>query len=147
MKVEDFKRLLELKEEVKKFSPEVISYIACREKFKEEYNKISEYNKLNKKLEDFLYDNQNSMERIITKLKIKLGCYEECGHGIYKANEALNEMKVIREIMNLIDTYDWKLMYSEYKVIEDGQEVTQIAVWEQNGDGLIRSHKVWNVVK
>ena len=44
-------------------------------------------------------------------------------------------------MLKIIDEYDWKLKYSEY--ITDGKK--QVAVWEQNGEGQIRNHKIWNV--
>ena len=69
-----------------------------------------------------------------------------------------NLIKAYEKVVELIDMYDWQLMYSEYEVRgtdiscdKDQAEAAssvlqrQVAVWEQNGDGLIRNHKIWYV--
>lgn len=56
--------------------------------------------------------------------------------GTYK-----NLIQAYSEILKLIERYDWQLKYSEYS-IDEGK---QVAVWEQNGEGNIRNHKVWNI--
>jgi hypothetical protein len=57
----------------------------------------------------------------------------------------LNKIKVIREVLDMINRYDWKTTYSEYTTSIDNQEVRQVAIWEQNSDRQIRNHKVWNI--
>lgn len=50
------------------------------------------------------------------------------------------------KVVELIKKYDWEFKYSEYK-----KEVTpntyekELAIWEQNSDGVIRNYKKWNV--
>jgi hypothetical protein len=70
-----------------------------------------------------------------------------------KANKMLDNhdfvmyTKIINSYQNvveLIKKYDYQLMYSEYK-LDDENGQNQVAVWEQNGEGIIRKHKVWNV--
>lgn len=56
--------------------------------------------------------------------------------GTYK-----NLINALSEILRLIEKYDYQLMYSEYSTDDD----KQVAVWEQNNDGIIRNHKIWNV--
>ena len=52
----------------------------------------------------------------------------------------------LKDTVNLKQSLDWKLLYSEYKTQVSGNDFQkQVAVWEQNGDGNIRNHKVWNV--
>jgi hypothetical protein len=129
MKVKEFERFLELKKEQKD---------DCELFFKNE-EKIREFGCLKAELENLLFDNQTNLEKMITKLKNSLS--EQKCNLKRNASDSLNEIKVIREIMNLLDLYDWKLKYSEYNTSEG----KQVAIWEQNGDGQIRNHKVWNV--
>lgn len=69
-----------------------------------------------------------------------------------------NLINAYEKIVFLIDKYDWQPMHSEYEVVgteiacgKDQPEAArnilqrQVAVWEQNGDGLIRNHKIWYV--
>lgn len=58
--------------------------------------------------------------------------------GTYK-----NLIQAYERILTLIQRYDWQRMYSEYGV----DDTKQVAIWEQNGDGLIRNHKIWEVNK
>ena len=52
----------------------------------------------------------------------------------------------LKDTVELKQSLDWKLMYSEYSTQVDSNTLQkQIAIWEQNGDGNIRNHKVWNV--
>ena len=59
-------------------------------------------------------------------------------------NLYISTLKSLRETLDLINKYDWKLMYSEYGLTQDQQ---QVSVWEQNHDNQIRNHKVWNAVE
>jgi hypothetical protein len=129
MEVKEFERFLELKNEKED------NYKA----FFENEEKNREYYHLKDELESLLFNNQTNTEKTITKLKNSLNEYKY--NLRYNPNESLNEIKLIKETMNLIDLYDWKLKYSEYNTTEG----KQVAVWEQNGDGQIRNHKVWNV--
>ena len=58
-------------------------------------------------------------------------------------NTYRNLTKALAENIKVIDEYDWKLMYSEYSTGKKAKK--QVAVWEQNNDGEIRNHKVWDV--
>lgn len=64
-------------------------------------------------------------------------CREKDNFSMYK-----NLINAYKEVTRLIQDYDFRLMYSEYK-LENGKR--QIAIWEQNADGVVRNHKVWNV--
>jgi hypothetical protein len=56
-------------------------------------------------------------------------------------------IKSLRETLDLISKYNWRLHYSEYGVMENGERVgTQVSVWEQNHECQIRNNLVWNVV-
>jgi len=64
----------------------------------------------------------------------------------------ISSIKSLKETLDLISKYDWKLMYSEYETSEEAGRPTkplvkQIAVWEQNHDNQIKNHKIWNVVE
>lgn len=50
----------------------------------------------------------------------------------------VNSLNAIKELSN-----EYELMYSAYTTGENKQK--QVAIWEQNSDGDIRNHKVWNV--
>lgn len=63
---------------------------------------------------------------------------DDRGVGTYR-----NLTKALAENIKLIEEYDYKLMYSEYTTGENKQK--QVAVWEQNSNGDIRNHKVWDV--
>jgi hypothetical protein len=60
-------------------------------------------------------------------------------------NDYIATLKSLRETLELINKYDWKLNYSEYKTVEFGEEIAMISVWEQNHDSQIRNHKVWKI--
>ena len=65
---------------------------------------------------------------------------DDRGVGTYR-----NLTRALAENIRLIEEYDWQLMYSEYSTTtRDAKK--QVAIWEQNSDGEIRNHKVWNVV-
>jgi len=70
-------------------------------------------------------------------------------------NLYISTLKSLRETLDLISKYDWKLMYSEYEILVSnkdsdrgklGNEVKQVSVWEQNHDNQIKNHKIWSVV-
>jgi len=70
-------------------------------------------------------------------------------------NLYISTIKSLRDTLDLISKYDWRLMYSEYNTLLSnkdfdrgklGNEIKQISIWEQNHDNQIRNHKVWNVV-
>lgn len=71
------------------------------------------------------------LDNIIAKTR------EKCDYGTYK-----NIINAYSEILRLIEKYDWELKYSEYKT----DEKRQVAIWEQNGDGIIRNHKKWDIL-
>jgi len=55
-------------------------------------------------------------------------------------------IKSLRDTLDLINKYDWRLMYSEYG-LDSSNESKQVAIWEQNHDNQIRNHKVWDVTE
>ena len=61
---------------------------------------------------------------------------------ISNMNSYISCVKALRETMDLIQRYDWRLLYSEYKT--DGKK--QVSVWEQDATGNIKNHKIWDVV-
>jgi hypothetical protein len=61
-------------------------------------------------------------------------------------NNYISLLKSLRETLDLINKYDWQLMYSEYDVINDNNSKQhQVSVWYQNHDNQIKDHKFWNV--
>jgi len=54
----------------------------------------------------------------------------------------ISTVKSLRDTLDLIGKYDWKLMYSEYGITQNKK---QVSVWEQNHDNQIKNHKVWDV--
>jgi len=138
MELKDFERYLELK----KITNEKLSDIglSSANPSKEE----TEYYKLKHELEQFVFDNQSNQEKIICKLKTSLNTWKY-DINLGKANEALNEIKVIKEIMNLLDIYDWKQHHSEYSTVVNEKMVNEVAVWRQNGEGRIKNHQIWIV--
>lgn len=65
---------------------------------------------------------------------------DEKGVGTYR-----NLTKALADNIKLIEEYDWKLMWSKYTTVINGKEVKQVAIWEQNGDGDIRNHEVFDI--
>jgi len=144
MEVKDFERYLELV----KLKEEYIN--TWREtKSDEDYDNVSKTNEelsnLKNNLLKFVFGNQSSIETVVDKLKFRLNRFNEYAGS--DENRAFNEIKMVKEILNLLEMYDWKLMYSNYGTTDnEGNWIKQVSVWEQNGEGLIRNHKVWNVV-
>ena len=139
MEVKDFERYLELV----KINEEYIN-IWREIRSDENYDNVSKTNNelrdLKNNLLKFVFKNQSSVETVVDKLKFRLDHFRE--YPSSDENKAFNEIKMVKEILNLLEMYDWKIMHSEYCT----GEVKQVAIWEQNGEGLIRKHKVWNVV-
>jgi|GEM_PF-1278394 len=52
-------------------------------------------------------------------------------------------LRLLKDTLNLIKEYDWKLMYSEYMTEDDSGLHNEVAVWEQNSEGSTRNHKKW----
>jgi len=62
-------------------------------------------------------------------------------------NLYISTIKSLRETLELISKYDWRLMYSEYTTTDSqDNSIKQVAVWEQNHDIQIKNHKVWEVL-
>lgn len=95
----------------------------------------------------------SNLKKEATKLNSKLGKNTIINMENYNAYIAT--IKALRETLDLINKYDWQLMYSEYRTNErvtktNGNDtvttfVKQVAVWEQNQQGTIRNHKIWNI--
>ena len=99
---------------------------------------------------NFYNDIVSNLKKEADKInKILVGATNRCDMQTYIAS-----IKSLRETLDLIQKYDWKLMYSEYTtLISDkdsdrgklGNEVRQVAIWEQNQENQIRNHKVWTI--
>ena len=100
-----------------------------------------EYHTLKNKLTNILFDNQGTKDKIITDLKNNLYLTDILKSSTSQSGEILNKIKIIKETLNILEIYDWKFMYSTYRT----DEGKQVSIWEQNGEGLIRNHKVWDV--
>ena len=94
---------------------------------------------------------ENFYEEIVKNLKLEAN---KLSNKITKLNDKHDMnlyiacIKSLKETLDLISRYDWKLIYSEYTVKGDSDnDVKQVSVWEQNHDNQIRNHKIWNVVK
>lgn len=97
-----------------------------------------EYN--NKKQEDtttFLQETVTNLKEEVKLLNINIAKNRNVP-GTYK-----NLINALREVLMLIDRYDFKIMYREYWDVDKNKK--QVAIWEQNGEGIVRNHKVWNV--
>lgn len=98
-----------------------------------------------KQLFDKIHNENNFYEEIVKNLKTEANKLSE---KITKLNDKHDMnlyiacIKSLKETLDLISKYDWRLMYSEYGY----QKEKQIAIWEQNHDHQIRNHKIWNVV-
>lgn len=101
----------------------------------------------------------NFYDKIVTNLKSEA---EQLNKNLIKTrnnndyNNYIATLKSLKETLDLINKYDWKLHYSEYEVpctkanLEEGfcQGIKkQISVWEQNHENNIRNHKVWDVIE
>lgn len=97
----------------------------------------------------FKEDNDNSDNKIFNTTVVDFLKKEESLLR-EKADKMLNNgdlamyaklINAYETVVQLIKKYDWELKYSEYKT----DESKQVGIWEQNGDGVIRNHKIWNV--
>ncbi len=87
---------------------------------------------------------EDFIDQVILNLKNEIGLLNnkiantrnQENFGSYK-----NLIQAYSEILRLIERYDWQLKYSEYST-DKGKEV---AVWEQNSEGSVRNHKIWNL--
>ena len=127
MTTQEFERFLILSE---KYNQETIGHF-------EDY----EYHTLKNKLTNILFDNQGTKDKIITDLKNNLYLTDILKSSASQSGEILNKIKIIKETLNILEMYDWKFMHSTYRT----DEGKQVAIWEQNGDGKIRNHKIWDV--
>jgi len=83
----------------------------------------------------------------LTKIRESLSLINSSQSSQSRSNDMnlyISTLKSLRDTLDLIGKYDWKLMYSEYGVT---QEQRQVSIWEQNHDNQIRNHKVWNVIE
>lgn len=58
-------------------------------------------------------------------------------------SEAIGATKLLKETLVLIKDYDWIPLHSIYEARIDGEFVPVISLWEQNGEGICRNHRVW----
>ena len=122
MEVKDFERYLELVN-----TKEEYMNIWRETKSDEDYDNVSKTSKelsnLKNNLLKFVFKNQSSIETVVDKLKFRLNRFNEYAGS--DENRAFNEIKMVKEILNLLEMYDWKLIHSEYHT----GEVKQVAVW------------------
>lgn len=102
------------------------------------------------------YDNiVKNLKQEAEKLNNKLTTIRESTNSANSSQSTSNNMnlyiatlKSLRETLDLISKYDWRLMYSKYGTVDkNNNDIKQVSVWEQNHDHQIRNHKVWNVVE
>jgi hypothetical protein len=95
-------------------------------------------------------ENNDFYNDIVENLRIEAKKLNDKLNDLRNKNDMnlyISTLKSLRETLDLISKYDWKLNYSEYQVKDDNDNlITQISVWEQNHDNQIRNHKFWNVV-
>lgn len=97
-------------------------------------------------IEDNFYDSiVSNLKKEADKLSNRLNKLSE-SQSI--TNDYIATIKSLRETLDLINKYDWKLMYSTYGLKEQDSENRNrmISVWEQNHDCQIRNHKMWKIV-
>lgn len=136
-----------------RFNTEDIRWMICHIEFEDEIKsidaslisgKLGYFAKLNENIAQsghqysFIEQRISNLKEEAKLLDAKIAkARNENNYGTYK-----NLINAYSEILKLIDRYDWQLMHSEYYT--EGKK--QVAVWEQNGEGSIRNHKVWDVV-
>ena len=100
-------------------------------KWDKEKEKLSLTEKVVKALDE-------DIDLLISKLHASLSNNDFSGYKMLVNN--------LTNTVGLKQSLDWKLLYSEYSTQVSGDTLQkQVAVWEQNGDGNIKNHKVWNV--
>lgn len=69
------------------------------------------------------------------------------------SNGYISTLKSLRETLDLISKYDWKLHYSEHETSRffdscdpDFSPFKKISIWEQNSDNQIKNNQVWTIV-
>jgi hypothetical protein len=93
-------------------------------------------------IEDNFYDSiVLNLKKEADKLNKKLNDIRENNKDM---NLYISTLKSLKETLDLINKYDWKLMYSTYGLKEQDSENRNrmISVWEQNHDCQIRNHKM-----
>jgi hypothetical protein len=113
-----------------------------------EYKEI--VNKFEEKLLKLISKDKDFNLNVVEFLKVEENLLREKANKILNNGDFAMYTKIINAyetVVELIKKYDWKTQYSEYTITEEGKDIKQVAVWEQNGDGQIRNHKVWNVVQ
>jgi len=119
----------------------------CRPRIQETIKQINFY-------DDILLNLKNEaikLNKKLTTIREGLGSVNSSQSRSNDMNLYISTLKSLRDTLDLISKYDWRLMYSEYET-DSGCAikkplVKQIAVWEQNHENQIRKHKVWNVIE
>jgi hypothetical protein len=96
-------------------------------------------------IEDNFYDSiVSNLKNEAVKLNKKLIDLRESNKDM---NLYISTLKSLRETLDLINKYDWQLMYSTYGLKEEDSEKRNrvISVWEQNHDYQIRNHRIWKI--
>jgi len=97
--------------------------------------------------------NINIYDEIVKFLKFDVQVLQK---KLIKAQESddfrksIDIMRNLKDTLELIQKYDWQLMYSAYGSKDDAAEKDfhkEVTVWEQNTEGNIRNHKVWTVIE
>ena len=110
-------------------------------------------------------DFKNRLDSLILKLNKENNCFDDIvsslkqdaidlqnkfstlKNDINDIKPKIDILRLLKDTLSLIKEYDWKLMYSEYKTLQIPNEDChkEIAIWEQNSEGNIRNHIVWEV--
>jgi len=93
-------------------------------------------------MNNFMNETINSLKEEVKELNKRITITRENrDYGTYK-----NLIQALERVLHLISRYDYQRYYSEYTTEMDGKQQKQVAIWEQNGNGEIRNHKIWNVM-
>ena len=89
------------------------------------------------------------MTEVVENLKIEIRSLndrlKECRRkGDFSTYKML--INCYRDTMGIIEKYDFQTKFSEYNSTgENGKFSKMVSVWEQNSEGTVRNHKVWEV--
>lgn len=81
-----------------------------------------------------------TVETLINDAEVLTKKYHDLlGNG--KIKEAIDNLRLLKDTLSLINEYDWHLEYSEYVTGIHNE----VEIWEQNHSGEIRNKKSWFV--
>lgn len=135
--IDEYVPFYELDESIKKFT--VFGYI--NDEYEDNHKLINNIDNI----DDINLIIVKSLKENVIQLNDKLAkTIKDDNIGTYK-----NTLIALGSTLKMIEEYEnsdkYELKFSEYITTKNGKETKQVSVWEQNKNGNIRNHKVWDI--